>query len=101
MAGYHACLQCFYLNFRKITAKISSVRKLRDFMVLKQNVLNCQLIFYFRFIGILESSLQFIVPNCQLILLFRFIAILDSVLQFIVPAWEFSIGSYSSLEVRL
>lgn len=28
----------------------------------------------------------------------RFITILDSVLQFIVPSWEYSIGSYSSLE---
>lgn len=28
----------------------------------------------------------------------RFVVILDSVLQFIAPAWEYSVGSYSSLE---
>ena len=31
---------------------------------------------------------------------FRFIEIIDSVLPYLVPAWEYSIGSYSSLEVR-
>ena len=31
---------------------------------------------------------------------FRFITLLDSVLPYMVPSWEYSIGSYSSLEVR-
>ncbi len=30
---------------------------------------------------------------------FRFVRLLDSVLHYIVPAWEYSVGSFSSLEV--
>ncbi|CAH1774452.1 unnamed protein product [Owenia fusiformis] len=33
------------------------------------------------------------------LLLQRFISLLDSVLPYIIPSWEFSIGSYSSMEV--
>lgn len=33
--------------------------------------------------------------------IFRFLEVVDSVLQYIVPAWEYSIGSYSSLEVSV
>ena len=29
----------------------------------------------------------------------RFVILLDSVLPYIVPAWEYSVGSYASLEV--
>lgn len=32
---------------------------------------------------------------------FRFMEVIDSVLPFLVPAWEYSIGSYSSLEVTV
>lgn len=35
---------------------------------------------------------------CRSQVLQRFIQIVDSVLQYIVPAWEYSVGSYSSLE---
>ena len=40
-----------------------------------------------------------IVSKRTLFSMYRFIRLLDSVLPYIVPSWEYSVGSYNSLEV--